>query len=180
MLLDIILCFALGDLIVGLVHWVEDTYGLPSWPLIGKSVIIPNIDHHRNPGFIGSMSTILSRNFQPFLGALVAVGLCFLMDLVSWQIFMVICVAAMGNEVHTWNHSKTKNPVIMFLWDVGIIQSKKQHALHHIPPYDKYFCTVGNFMNAILEVLNFWRILEWIIALFGVKPKRLSDERDGF
>ena len=180
MLHQIALCILIADFLTGLFHWLEDTYGLPTWPLIGESVIVPNIDHHRHPGLIGYMSTFISRNYQPFVIALGAIILFWLFGWLHWTIMLTAVLAGFGNEVHTWNHSKSKNPVIKFLWDTGLIQSKKQHAMHHIPPYNKYYCTLTNATNAILEVLNFWRGLEWVIALVGVKPKRMSPERDGF
>ena len=180
MLFQILLCILIADFLTGLFHWLEDTYGLPTWPLIGESVIVPNIDHHRNPGFIGHMSTFISRNYQPFVIALGFIIFFWAIGYLSWTIALTAVLASLGNEVHTWNHSGTKNPFIRFLWDTGLIQSKKQHAMHHIPPYTKYYCTLTNVTNAILEVLNLWRGLEWVIGLVGIKPKRMSPERDGF
>jgi len=180
MLTEIIVCMLIADFSTGFFHWVEDTYGVPSWPFLGKSVIIPNIEHHKHPGLIGAMSTFISRNYQPFLIAIIFMSICALFGWIHWTMWFTAILASFGNEVHTWNHSKTKNPVIKFLWDAGIIQSKKQHAIHHIPPYDKYYCTLFNVTNAMLEVLNFWRSLEWLLGLIGIKPKRLSPERDGF
>ncbi len=180
MLFQIVICVFIADFLTGLFHWAEDTYGLPTWPLIGKSVIVPNIDHHRNPGLIGYMSTFISRNYQPFVIALGFIVGFWFVGWLHWTIVLTAVLASFGNEVHTWNHAKTKNWFIRFLWDTGLIQSKRQHAMHHIPPYDKYYCTLTNATNAILEVLNFWRGLEWSLKLVGIKPKRLSPERDGF
>lgn len=180
MLTQILICVLVADFLTGFSHWIEDTYGVPSWPFIGKTVIVDNINHHRNPGMMGSMTTILSRNMSSMAIAVIILGCLAIMGWVHWTLFLTAFLGVMGNEVHNWNHDAIRNPFIVFLWDTGIIQSKKQHAKHHIPPYNKYFCTLTNFLNPVLEVLRFWRVLEWLIALFGIKPKRLSPERDGY
>ena len=59
-LLTIVACIFAADLITGLVHWWEDTYGDPDWPVIGEHVVRPNIEHHEFPQLIGTMSTIVS------------------------------------------------------------------------------------------------------------------------
>ena len=47
--IQILLGVLLADLISGIVHWFEDTYGDPNWPIIGLTVMLPNILHHEDP-----------------------------------------------------------------------------------------------------------------------------------
>lgn len=178
-LTTILICIIIADFITGLIHWWEDTYGLPSWPILGKAVILPNIEHHKHPGWIGTMSTVISRNYQTVVPALILVIIVTLIYGWLWPFFLTAILASLGNEVHTWNHRSKNNFLIKFLQDACIIQTPQQHAKHHKAPFDKYYCTLTNFTNAVLERINFWRGLESIIALVGIKPKRMSPERDG-
>lgn len=176
---QVVLCILIADFLTGFFHWIEDTYGVPSWFLIGEPVILPNIDHHRNPTKF-TMGAWLTRNSHPLLIAFLFLILLWFFNWFTWQVALVIVVAAMGNEVHAWSHQKYNHPIVVFLQQTGLVLSKAQHAKHHKPPYDKYFCTITNVMNPILEAIRFWSFLEWTLSQVGIHPKRLSAERDGF
>jgi len=101
----------------------------------------------------------------------------------TWPIALTMALAGFGNEVHTWNHrSDAENHAIArFLQDAGLVQSKLQHGKHHRKPYDKYYCTLTNINNAILERIHFWRTLEWLIlVVFRIPVKRGDPERNGY
>ncbi len=178
MILSLILCFLIADFITGVGHWVEDTYGVKTWPWpFRDGIVLPNIEHHKNPTFIGTMSTLISRNYHlvlPMVGlALVSLYFGF------WQPAVIFLLAGLGNEVHAWNHRLDNNRLIKFLQDAGIAQTPQQHAKHHKKPYDRYYCTLGNIVNAVLEQVNFWRFLEkQLDRFFGLKVKRMTEDRD--
>lgn len=174
---NILLCIIIADFITGLVHFLEDTYGLPTWPLIGKQVIEPNIDHHLNPSVIGRMTNFISRNYQTVIPSAI-VGFV-LAHYECYYTLFIILLASFGNEIHAWNHRSKNHPIIQFLQNTCIVQTRRNHLRHHIAPYDKYFCTLTNFTNEVLECINFWRWLEWAIAICGVNPKRGTPERRG-
>lgn len=177
----ILICIISADFFTGIVHWFEDTYGLPSWPIIGAWVIEPNIEHHEKPSLIGRMGTFASRNLQPILLAIIGFGTCCFFGTASWPVLLVAALAAFGNEVHCWNHRVKNNRFITFLQNSGLVQSRRQHAMHHRPPYDRYYCVLTSFTNEVLELLDFWRRLEWLVSMtLGVDPKRLSPERRGY
>ena len=179
----ILICILVADFLSGLVHWAEDTYGLPTLPLIGKLVIEPNIEHHRNPTLMATMGTWLTRNLQPALLAISGSVLFWLIGFRTWPVFLIAVLAAFGNEVHAWNHRPKAecNWLINFLHDTGLVQSRKQHALHHKKPFDSYYCTLTNVTNAVLERCNFWRATEAVLLkMFGLTVKRMSEERDGW
>ena len=179
-LAQVIACVLIADFLTGFFHWFEDTYGLPSWPIIGKAVIEANIEHHRDPSLIGRMGTFISRNTQPVIMGILTLAIFGIFGIFCWQIILVSFLAAMGNEVHTWNHRRNNHWIIESLQRSGLIQSRHQHNLHHKPPYDKYYCTLTGITNEILEALKFWRRLEWAISLVGIQPKRQSPERGGY
>jgi ubiquitin-conjugating enzyme E2 variant len=178
----IIFCVLIADFITGFVHWFEDTYITPDWPILGKHVGVPNIQHHKHPGWIGTMSSFVSRNMQTFsMGAVFIVTYLFFY---GWFIPVVftIAVASLGNEIHTWNHrTRNKNPFwIRLLQDTCIVQTPYQHAKHHKKPYDTCYCTITNILNPILDSLNFWRSLEYILWItFGFEVQRGGMKREG-
>lgn len=178
----IFVCIIIADFATGFFHWFEDTWVTPSTPLIGKSIGVPNVEHHRNPGLLAKMGTVISRNTVPVTIALIGLGVFWLFGLYCWQIVLILCLSALGNEVHEWNHSmKPKNWLVSFICDAGLVQTKHQHMLHHKKPYNKYYCTLTNFTNAVLERISFWRGLEWFcVTVLQMKMKRLSPERDGY
>ena len=73
----------IADFIVGAVHWWEDTYGDPKWPIIGPLIIKPNIDHHTQP-LLFTRSNFWMRNYQPFLGAVFLSIMIYLLGAPSW------------------------------------------------------------------------------------------------
>jgi len=180
LLFQLLICLIIADFITGLGHWVEDTYGVLSWPWpLRDGVVVPNIDHHRNPTFIATMSTLITRNYATVIPAVI-IGAVF-MFFGFWQVAAILLLSSLGNEVHSWSHRRENKGIVKFLQDAAIIQTPQQHARHHKQPYDKYYCTLLNITNAFLELISFWRGLEWVLRkVFGLEVKRMSPERDGF
>jgi ubiquitin-conjugating enzyme E2 variant len=175
-------CILIADFITGFFHWFEDTWITLETPLLGKVIGVPNVEHHQNPGLLAKMGTFISRNTVPVILVLIGLGISWLLGFFCWQVALVGVLAALGNEVHEWNHSvKPKNWLVAFIQDSGLVQTKQQHALHHKRPYDRYYCTLTNFTNAVMERIYFWRGLEWFcMKVFRMKMKRLSPERNGY
>lgn len=178
--LQIIVCILIADFITGLIHWAEDQYCVESLPLIGKSICLPNIDHHRYPALMTKMSGWFTTNYQSMLIAITVVIIFYFFGYFCWQLILVGVLAGFGNQVHLWNHQIKVNYFIQWIKDSGLIQSQKMHSQHHIPPYDKCYCVLINFNNAWLDRINFWRKLEWILDKFGLKVKRGLPERNGY
>jgi ubiquitin-conjugating enzyme E2 variant len=177
----IIAAVIVADLLTGLFHWLEDCYGLPTWPLIGESVIQPNIDHHVDP-VVFTGGTYWSRNWQMIAFAAVIFAVVTVAIGFSPWFALVAVIAAHGNEVHVWNHRKVEsNPAwINFLQDAGLVQSRVQHNRHHKPPFTAAYCTILSFNNAWLDRVEAWAHLEAAIEIaFGIPPKRGTDERSG-
>lgn len=172
-------CIMLADFITGLVHWWEDAYGLPTWPIIGKLVIEPNIQHHLDPTFMIRMGTVFGRNVQTLViaGAFCIVG--WMVGIVGWKFVTIAFLSGVGNETHAWCHGGGQNPVVRFLQDMCLVITPTHHAKHHHSPYNKRFCTLTNWVNPILDRAKFWQGLEWLIGCFGIHTNRLSPDRQG-
>lgn len=182
-LLQIFLLILITDLLTGTVHWWEDAYGNPDWKYLGKSIVIPNIEHHKNPrGFL--KTSFLSRNgfnisVAFFIGLFAYV---FVFKEMTWQLIFFLIYGSLANEAHAISHrTKRENgEFITLLQKIGIIQSKKMHATHHTSPYDVNYCVLTDYLNPILNKIGFWQKMENTISFFGINPKRGSENRDGF
>ena len=178
-MLDALVCILIADFITGFIHRIEDTYGVPSWPLLGKSVIEPNIRHHEAPTEF-TMASVLYRNYQVFAVGGLAILIAYLCGYMTWHVVLVAGLAAMGNEIHAWSHKRPKWTIIRLMQDMKLLISPEQHAKHHRKPYNTNYCTITNWLNPVLEVMQFWRTLECILAVVGIKPYRCSVERRGY
>ena len=170
-----------ADLMTGIVHWWDDAYGNPNWKILGESVIIPNLKHHKSPrAFIkGNYWTRINTSLG--LGA-VLICLCWIFSILNIYTVLAILIAAHGNEIHRFAHQtrKENGPLVTGLQDIGIFQSRKHHGLHHESPYIRNYCVVTNYVNPVLEVIRFWVAMETIIrVVFGVKVLRSSELRNG-
>lgn len=171
MLGNVIVCWVVADFLSGLFHWAEDTYCTEGYPLIGPLICDPNIEHHRSPkrmldsGFVG-------RNYVQVALCLTVFGVIGVAGLATWQAGLCLLFLSFSNEVHAWNHSAPKG-FARLIKDAGLVQSSRQHSLHHKPPHDRYYCVLGDATNVLLECVGFWRKLEWcVLFLVGVSPVR--------
>jgi ubiquitin-conjugating enzyme E2 variant len=168
------ICLWCADFLTGFFHWLEDTYCLESYPLIGSFICEPNIEHHIDPQLMVRTGTFFSRNVLQW-------GLCGAMFGMVWMVgfgnvytFTTLALTSFGNEIHRWNHMHKTNRFVTFVKDFGIIQAHKQHSMHHKPPHNFYYCVMTSQVNAVLERVNFWRRLEWLEDISKPKIVRSS------
>jgi plasmanylethanolamine desaturase len=178
LIVEILICVLIADFLTGLIHWWEDTYGLPSWPILGKLVIEPNIQHHLDPTFMVRMGSMVSRNWQTVALAIAGGFVLYLNGLLSWQAGLILGLSSIGNEVHAWSHSKKNNFLVRLLQDMCLIQTPNHHSKHHKPPYSARFCTLTNWVNPVLDRIHFWGTIEFSLGCFGIRPNRLSPQRN--
>jgi hypothetical protein len=173
------LCAA--DFLSGFFHWLEDTYGSYQWPaVLQRWIVLDNIAHHRTPAKFTRCSWFYRNQITIFVCAGLAV-LMFAGGVRTWQIYCVLSLSAVSNEIHAWAHQKTVPMPVAVLQRLGVLQSRWHHGEHHRSPYAVRFCTTTNFVNPILDRLRFWRFLESLVLLiFGITPKRVSEARGGF
>ncbi len=169
-----------ADLLTGIVHWLEDTYGNPNTKFlgIGKHIVIPNLVHHIKPRELTN-GNWFSRIWTSMVFLLILLLVLVSLGMANSFIYLTFAIAIWGNEIHCWSHRtpKENGKIITFLQRCYIIQSPKQHAKHHFSPYASNFCAITPYVNPILEVIHFWRILEWILRIVGIKSRRGTEVR---
>ena len=154
----LIACWLAADFLSGFWHWWEDRYANESWPLIGKWIAKPNQLHHDQPlAFLDQ--GYWSRNWTTIIPAAVAVALT-----LPNPICLVFVFVYQANEIHAWAHSKGKiSTWVITLQEVGFFQSPRHHGAHHCSPFATKYCVMSNWLNPILDRMQLWRSLEWLV-----------------
>jgi ubiquitin-conjugating enzyme E2 variant len=165
----------------GLVHWLFDTWGSTSTPVVGQLAIRTFREHHVDQvamtrhGFvetnghnitlsmIPSLVGVAAAHQHSLLGALVSMS-CF---------FMALCVA-MTSQIHKWAHlpSESVPALVRKLQAASLIINSRHHDRHHARPHDSHYCITVGWMNGPLELVHFFPLVERLItAVTGVQPR---------
>lgn len=167
----------LADIISGLLHWAEDSYGKEEWPIIGKYVIAPNILHHREP-LAFTKPGYIYRN-RTTIAAAGVIGLIFWsLGLINLVTITALAVGSQTNEIHKWAHMPPARlpKIVVILQKTGLLQTPRHHFGHHKLPSRKNYCIITNYVNPVLDRLGVFRGLEAMVRLVtGVRPRE-----DGF
>ena len=163
----------LADFGSGVIHWAQDRYGSPRWPLVG-GIVRDTIRHHRKPmGFLAK--PVLARSAR-MIGLSLAVLAVLLVA--GAPVAFVLPLSAgifLSNEIHVAAHTKAKDlpGLVRALQRTGAIQSPLHHAAHHRHLKNVNFCTLTDWLNPVLEQARFWRRLEALMrSAAGVRTRR--------
>lgn len=172
-LLDTILVILMVDFVSGLLHWLEDSYGRPEWPITGSLITEPNILHHHRPTAFTHNSWLESAEILLAIGAAIMIG-AWGLGMLTWQVILFVAIGVNANEIHKWTHLPTtrRHRVVRYLQRYRLLQTPAHHAGHHRGSKDSHYCVITNLLNPILDRLGFWRGLEKCITwLFGASKR---------
>ena len=166
----------LGDFIVGVYHWIKDTYFNPFTPIIGKTFIWQSRLHHIRPRYVLDFS-----DWELFAGSSkwVLLWMAPLVYLTGINPFMVslFFVIGLNDVIHKYSHmlDNERPQWATLLQKYYIFQTHDEHHQHHIDPHTVNYCPITHFTNPVLERINFWRRLENLIEqCTGIKPRAKS------
>lgn len=195
LIISIILLFGLmgilyADLISGIVHWLADTYGEITWPIVG--IFIHSFrEHHVDSTKITKYDWIGTNGDN-----------CMVVFLTLWIPFVTFkvleeyfyykfsnifksCVytfwilqsifVAVTNQIHKASHQFRPHWFWKLLQDHHIILTKKTHNIHHVYPFDKNYTITTGWLNPLLNKINFWRSMEYIIEKITGQKARIDD-----
>ena len=94
--------------------------------------------------------------------------------LLTWQVWVFALVSANANQIHKWAHSAPheNGRVVTWLQKFKLLQTQRHHAKHHSGKKDSRYCSVTNFLNPILEELDFWKLLERVnLRILGLQRR---------
>lgn len=172
-IVDIIIVVLVVDFVSGVLHWLEDSYGDPEWPITGALITAPNILHHHRPAAFTKHSWLKSADVLIFLGAVI-IGAAWASGMLTWQVLLFVAIGVNANEIHKWNHlpKNKRNKIVVVLQKLRLIQTPEHHGKHHASAKNTNYCVITNVLNPVLDAVQFWRKLEWTIErLFGVSKR---------
>ncbi len=177
--LQFLLAVIAADFVSGFMHWIEDSYFSEKTPLIGKWIIAPNMLHHRDPRAFVKNSWLRSADVPLIIAGLVLLG-AWGLGLFHWTLVVFVLFAVNAAEFHKWAHrSRTENGrLIVFLQQAGLVQTPAHHAGHHRGGRDRRYCTITNYVNPVVDSIQLWRGLEWVILKLTGVAKRPEEDAE--
>jgi hypothetical protein len=144
-----------ADLLSGVVHWFCDTCFSETTPGIGRRLIGPFREHHRDPAAM-TRHGLLELSGNSGWGVLPIVVPAWLSDIgAGVDSFAVSCGSflMLTNLFHRWAHLESAAPIIRTLQRHGWILSPEAHARHHVAGRGAY-CVMNGWMNPVLDRLT--------------------------
>ncbi|KAL7143185.1 hypothetical protein ABFS83_08G174300 [Erythranthe nasuta] len=172
--------YAAADLGSRIFHWAIDNYGGAETPIFGFQIESFRA-HHQHPNLY------LTKCDTAGVLYVVAAATTFAVlpfNVLSGDAALLVLVGAFAGFVmfsmkfHVWAHtSRRKLPrVVAALQDAGVILPWSNHAKHHRPPFDGYFCTVSGVWNRVLDEYKFFAAAKAaVFCVAGVRPRSWSE-----
>jgi ubiquitin-conjugating enzyme E2 variant len=174
------LAYVAADFVSGLVHWAADTWGTPDWPVVGRALIRPFREHHVDQLAITRHDFIETNGNNCFISIPIAVGVALLPQgqeltgnfFAAVFTFGMLFSVFLTNQFHKWSHMERPPLAVQWLQRLHLVLPRDHHAVHHAPPFSKYYCITVGWMNEPLHRIRFFRALEWLIsASTGLVPR---------
>jgi plasmanylethanolamine desaturase len=159
-----------ADFISGFVHWAEDAYARKDTPVIGRWIGQANIEHHHKPRAFIARSWWQSSWDLVLTSAFVVFGAWWLQAL-TWKIWLFAAVTSNANQIHKWAHQAPheNGRIVTWLQKFKLLQTQRHHGKHHSGTKNSHYCAITNFLNPLLEEIEFWKLLERFNArMFGL------------
>lgn len=182
----------MADFVSGIFHWLEDTYLTEETDnKFIAHIAKHNKIHHTDPTaftkdswFVNIQTTIpvvVSGLVLGYMYVLVQDYIPFIPELNFFWYTMMGIMLIFTNLIHRWAHVPNPPDFAHNMHSIGVFQTMKHHRKHHIlaakfdedgdPVPGSHYCIIGNILNPVLESVNFWRYLEFVVyKVSGIKP----------
>jgi len=156
----------LTDFISGVVHWLCDTFGDETTPILGRHLIAPFREHHRAPGAM-TQHGMLRVNHNNCVGIVIVLGVCLWLDgpepdgpVFGYTFLLAFaCAVYLTNTIHRWAHQSQPPAVARWLQRLGLAITAAHHARHHVAGRGSYCITTG-WLNPLLDRSQVLLVLE--------------------
>ncbi|MDV6236020.1 fatty acid desaturase CarF family protein [Leptospira ellisii] len=161
-----------ADFISGLVHFLGDSVGSETTPILGPGFIFPFRDHHVDPKGITRHDFIETNGNNCLVSLPILIYYVFFWEstgtvssLVALFWFFLLLGIFATNQIHKWAHQDSPAPLIRVLQKYKLILGPEHHKVHHTPPHDTYFCITTGWLNPVLKAVRFYDILRWVLRI---------------
>jgi len=177
-----------SDLMSGFLHWFFDTFLEETTPIIGRQLISPFREHHRDPLAMTRHGAIelLGNSCAAFL---------WLMTIIWWfgpviprspvgtfgyLAFLSFCFAlTASNQLHCWAHDPAPPLLAKVLQALGLAVSPAHHSGHHVWPHRNRFCVTTGWANYAVDGLRLSDYNERLFVAVGIPRKSDNHEEGG-
>src|SRR2546425_1171699 len=162
----------LVDFVSGVVHWAEDTFWTETTPVVGRWIVEPNVLHH-NDGSAFTQNNWLPSSWDLLVVGALILGLAWLLDQLSWRVWLFVIVGINANQIHKWNHvPPTHVPTwVRVLQRICVLQSSAHHVAHHRGEKNSHYCVITPALNPLLDRVGFWAALDGLVPT-SAAPRR--------
>lgn len=170
LILYALLAWLMADFVSGFVHFLADNFGTPETPIVGKVFVYAFREHHVDPKAITRHSYVETNGANSLVSLPWMLYVYYASSPVAdftFRFFMVFFFLSifMTNQIHKWSHMDSPPYAVALLQRLHIILPPAHHDIHHVAPYDKYYCITCGWLNAPLNSLHFFqavkKVLRW-------------------
>lgn len=169
--------YLLTDALSGVVHWFLDRFLSEDAPVIGRWLVYPFREHHRDPlamtrhGFV-ELNGNNAVPLVPVLAAAVWLGPRWGDGLGATALRGSVAVFALAifatNQFHYWAHAPRRPRLVAWLQARGLILAPAHHAAHHVPPFAGSYCITAGWMNHLFDRFRLLERCERVLVAAGV------------
>ena len=166
-----------ADLVSGLVHWFCDRFLEEDTPLIGRVLIQPFREHHRDP-LAMTEHGFLELTGNSCLGLAPILALAWRWPLGAWLDALVLALAGgvvATNVLHKWAHAVAAPGAVRCLQRHRLVLAPAVHAAHHRPGFAGAYCVTTGWMNALIDRFRLFDGLGHGLAALGMPRTRARD-----
>jgi ubiquitin-conjugating enzyme E2 variant len=167
-----------ADIASGFVHWATDTWF--SERQFGRLIAIAR-EHHTHPSHILGYRFLENATLGSAPSALFVGPAALVVALMDWSLaayaimivlFLISLTLLFGTSLHNVGHRKARSPIIKLGQKLRIFITPAYHSVHHRGDQTTRYCTVNGWANPLLDKIQFWRRIEWVIsAITGAVPR---------
>lgn len=162
MLLAALVGVALADFGTGVVHWAGDTFGNEGTPWVGRTVIAPFRNHHKDPAEITRHGLLEVTGNNALIMTPLVLGMALVAPGAAESVLVVsglagglalVFTAVVSNQLHRWAHMARVPGPVAWLQRRHLILSRVEHSRHHRGPHNVGYCVANGWMNPLLDRL---------------------------
>jgi ubiquitin-conjugating enzyme E2 variant len=174
-----------ADLVSGLVHWTCDRFFSETTPVIGRMLIHPFREHHRDPRAITrhGLFELCGNNalavLLPVAGLVAAGAPRPTAQSVAVHGFVISFATAVfaTNQFHKWAHAERCAAPVRWLQRARLILSPEVHDRHHRGDFSAGYCVTTGWLNPLLDACRVLRRCEAWLRARDVSRPRLRSRR---